>query len=63
MDINYLFKRQQIETSRANSAASQKAREAHQRLAVLYERQIELATSGTVTFPPRRFPTSALTEQ
>ncbi len=40
MDLNYLFHRQQIETSRARSAACGAARAAHLALARSYDRRI-----------------------
>ena len=50
MDINYIFLRQQVERSRAKVATSDVARKIHQTLASEYERQIEEATEGRVTF-------------
>ena len=50
MDINYLFHRQQAERSRANAATSEAARKIHEQLASQYERMIEDATGGRVTF-------------
>lgn len=50
MDINYLFSRQQAERSRAATASSDAAREIHERLANEYERLIEDATKGRVSF-------------
>jgi hypothetical protein len=50
VDINYLFLRQQTERSRAESAASDVARSIHEQLAIEYERLIEDATQGRVTF-------------
>lgn len=50
MDINYLFSRQQAERSRAATASSDAAREIHERLANEYERLIEDATAGRVSF-------------
>jgi hypothetical protein len=50
MDINYLFRRQQVERSLATSAASDVVRRIHEQLAAEYERQIQEATSGRVTF-------------
>ena len=57
MDINYLFLRQQMERSRAATATSDIARKIHEQLAAEYERLIEDATDGRVTFVaevPRR---------
>ncbi|HEY7005863.1 MAG TPA: hypothetical protein VH392_05205 [Sphingomicrobium sp.] len=50
MDINYLFLRQQTERSRADAATSDVARQLHEQLAVEYERLIEDATDGRVSF-------------
>lgn len=50
MDINYLFLRQQTERSRAITATSEVARKIHETLADEYERMIEDATSGRITF-------------
>ena len=50
VDINYLFLRQQMERSRAASATSDIARRIHEQLAAEYERMIEEATDGRVTF-------------
>ena len=50
MDINYLFRRQQIERSRAKAAASDVARKIHEQLAGAYERQIEQVTKGRIRF-------------
>ena len=56
MDINYLFLRQQTERSRADGAASQIARKIHEQLANEYERLIEDATEGRISFVrPRSF--------
>ena len=50
MDINYLFHRQQTERSRAQTSTSDVARKIHEQLASEYERMIEHATGGRVTF-------------
>jgi aspartate carbamoyltransferase catalytic subunit len=50
VDINYLFLRQQTERSRAETAASDIARKIHEQLAAEYERLIEDATQGRITF-------------
>ena len=50
MDINYLFLRQQTERSRAAAASSDVARKIHEQLADEYERLIEDATEGRITF-------------
>lgn len=53
MDVNYLFLRQQMERSRAATATSDVARAIHEQLADEYERLIENATDGRVTFVGR----------
>jgi hypothetical protein len=50
MDINYLFLRQQMERMRAEAATTGVARRIHEQLANEYERLIEDATSGRITF-------------
>ena len=55
MDINYLFLRQQTERSRADAAASDIARKIHEQLANEYERLIEDATEGRISFVRPRF--------
>lgn len=50
MDINYLFLRQQTERSRAKAATSDVARKIHEQLADEYERLIEEATQGRISF-------------
>jgi hypothetical protein len=55
VDINYLFLRQQMERSRAQTATSEVARRIHQQLADEYERLIEDATAGRVTFVRSQF--------
>lgn len=50
MDLNYFLHRQQIERSRAQSAASDQARSAHAQLAALYEQAIEDITMGKLRF-------------
>ena len=55
MDINYLFLRQQTERSRADGAASEIARKIHEELANEYERLIEDATEGRISFVRPRF--------
>lgn len=54
MDINYLLLRQQTERSRADAARSEAARRIHEQLASEYERMIEDATGGRVTFASTR---------
>lgn len=56
MDLNYLFYRQQIEWSRADSASSEAARKAHEGLASGYEAKIgEATTTGQVAEGPTVF--------
>jgi hypothetical protein len=50
VDINYLFLRQQTERSRAEAATSNVARKIHEQLADEYERLIEDATAGRISF-------------
>jgi len=60
VDINYLFLRQQTERSRADGAASDIARKIHEQLANEYERLIEAATEGRISFVrPRSFGTES----
>lgn len=47
-DLNYLFRRQQEERARANSASCLEAQEAHRKLALFYEKRIETLTDGRV---------------
>lgn len=50
VDINYLLLRQQTERSRAATATSEIARRIHEQLATEYERMIEDATEGRISF-------------
>lgn len=50
MDLNYVFHRQQVERCRAEAAASEAAREAHEQLARSYERAIERRSGGRIIF-------------
>ena len=50
MDINYLLHRQQVERSRAETAASRAARKAHEELARKYEQEIEALTGSAFRF-------------
>lgn len=59
MDINYLFLRQQTERSWAKAATSDVARKIHEQLANEYERLIENATDGRISFVRETFPQSA----
>lgn len=54
MDLNYVFLRQQVERSRAESARSAEAREAHEQLARTYERAIEQKSGGRIVFARNR---------
>ena len=54
MDLNYLFRRQQIERSLAESAASNEARHAHEEMAQAYEQAIERKSRGRIIFPWQR---------
>ena len=51
MDLNYLFHRQQVERSRAETAVSEEARDVHEELARHYEEAIETATGDELRFP------------
>lgn len=51
MDLNYLFHRQQVERTRADTAETKEARTAHEQLAECYEKQIENATGEEYRFP------------
>ena len=53
-DLNYLFFRQQVERSRAEVAASDAARKAHEELAEAYEEQIDKSTAETFTLAARQ---------
>jgi hypothetical protein len=50
MDLNYLFRRQQVERSRAETADTDAARRVHEELAASYEQQIENQTDGNIRF-------------
>jgi len=52
VDVNYLLLRQQTERSRAATATSEVARKIHEQLADQYERLIEDATEGRISFVP-----------
>ena len=53
MDVNYLFLRQQVERSLAETAVSAAARQAHEDLARAYELQIERKSGGRILFDRR----------
>ena len=53
-DLNYLLFRQQVERSRAGTAASAAARKVHADLANLYQQRIERLTAGNICFPPAK---------
>lgn len=50
MNLNYLFRRQQVERSLAIAADTDAAREAHEELARRYELEIERKTEGRIVF-------------
>jgi hypothetical protein len=50
-DLNYLFHRQQVERIRAEKAASDAARKAHEELAAAYEEQINDSTADGFVLP------------
>lgn len=54
MDLNYVFLRQQVERSRAESAENAAARCAHEELARAYEMRIEQKSGGRIVFPWHR---------
>lgn len=54
MDLNYLFRRQQVERTLAEHSASNAAREAHEGMARRYELEIERETGGRIMFPEDR---------
>ena len=58
MDLNYLFHRQQVERTRAEAAASNEAKAAHEQLARCYETQINQATVGRLYADERGPPRS-----
>lgn len=62
MDLNYLFLRQQVERSLAETAHSAAARQAHEELARAYEHQIERKSGGRILFDRRRQRDSAVEE-
>lgn len=49
-ELDYLVYREEVERSRANSAASAAARRAHGGLADLYHQRIEQLTAGNIRF-------------
>jgi hypothetical protein len=52
MDLNYLLCRQQVERTRAAAATSRAAREAHEEMALQYEKEIERLTQGRIAIAP-----------
>ena len=50
-DLNYLLFRQQVERSRAGTAASAAARKAHHELALFYQQRIDRLMAGGIRFP------------
>lgn len=60
MDLNYLYYRQQIETSMAEAARSAAARKVHAELANEYEKQIGEAAARKPDVRPRANPTMAV---
>ena len=50
MDLNYLFLRQQMERTLAESAKNAAAREAHEEMARQYELEIERKSGGQIVF-------------
>ena len=60
MDLNYLYYRQQIETSMAGAARSAEARKVHGELANEYEKKIGEATARNTDVRPTANPTMAV---
>jgi hypothetical protein len=54
MDVNYLFLRQQVERTLAESAEHPAARDAHAEMARQYELEIERKSGGRIVFPWHR---------
>jgi hypothetical protein len=54
MDLNYFFRRQQIERSLAESANCDEARHAHEEMALAYEQAIERKSRGQIVFASKR---------
>ena len=54
MDLNYVFLRQQVERSLAETAESKAAQKAHEELARAYELTIERKSGGRIMFPRHR---------
>ena len=50
MDLNYLFRRQQVERTWSEMAENEEARAAHEELAKRYEEQIERLTGDDYWF-------------
>jgi len=59
LDLNYLFHRQQVERTRADSATNTEAKIAHDHLARCYEYRISRATDGRITFHHEETPNPA----
>ena len=53
LDLNYLLYRQQVERSRAATAATEAARESHEELARKYEQQIEQLSGEAFSIPSK----------
>jgi len=51
LDLNYLLYRQQVERSRATTAATEAARETHEELARKYEEEIEQLSCEEFSIP------------
>lgn len=60
MDLNYLYYRQQIETSMAGAARSAAARKTHGELANEYEKKIGEAAARKTEVRPKANPTMAV---
>ena len=60
MDLNYLYYRQQIETSMAGAARSAAARKIHSELANQYEKKIAEAAARKIKLRLKENPTMAV---
>jgi hypothetical protein len=58
MDLNYVFRRQQVERTLARTSTSEAARKAHEELARAYELEIERISAGRIIFPEGDGPVS-----
>jgi hypothetical protein len=54
VDVNYIFRRQQMERTLAEAAQNAAARAAHEEMARQYELEIERKSAGQIVFPSHR---------